>query len=129
MSPIGSPPLILAFLAIGIFSAAMIAVFGWRRVQFGRELGYEGAGRDGRRFAGVGNSDLTDSAGRGGSDSRLGEKPVLWEAWAGRSARVDGVDYGLWDNTMVCIVQRGFVFRLESIRFGRPPLSYFLFSV
>ncbi|KAF8893219.1 hypothetical protein CPB84DRAFT_1783459 [Gymnopilus junonius] len=37
-SAAGSPPLILAFLAVGLFSAAMIIVFGWRRIQFARAL-------------------------------------------------------------------------------------------
>lgn len=36
MSTSGSPPLILAFLAIGLFSAALIFVFGWRRLQLSR---------------------------------------------------------------------------------------------
>ncbi|KIM46762.1 hypothetical protein M413DRAFT_440339 [Hebeloma cylindrosporum] len=29
----GSPPLVLGFLAIAIFTAAMVVVFGWRRIQ------------------------------------------------------------------------------------------------
>ncbi|PPQ96851.1 hypothetical protein CVT26_006020 [Gymnopilus dilepis] len=37
-SAAGSPPLILAFLAIGLFSAAMVIVFGWRRIQYARGL-------------------------------------------------------------------------------------------
>lgn len=37
-SPSSSPPLILAFLAIGLFSAAMAFVF-WRRVQGNRRWG------------------------------------------------------------------------------------------
>lgn len=32
----GSPPLVLAFLSIGLFSAAMVFVFGWRRIQLRR---------------------------------------------------------------------------------------------
>jgi hypothetical protein len=34
-SPSGSPPLILAFLAIGLFSAAMVFIF-WQRIQGNR---------------------------------------------------------------------------------------------
>ncbi|KAK0220306.1 hypothetical protein IW262DRAFT_1014301 [Armillaria fumosa] len=63
-SPGSSPPLILAFLAIGLFAAAMIAVFGWRRIQFGSTAGP-----------------------RAGVDERLrhlGERPKLWDLWTGR---------------------------------------------
>ncbi|KAF8814671.1 hypothetical protein BYT27DRAFT_7249719 [Phlegmacium glaucopus] len=35
-TPIKSPPLVLAFLAIGLFSGAMIFVFSWRRIQLRR---------------------------------------------------------------------------------------------
>ncbi|KAG6828768.1 hypothetical protein H0H87_000871 [Tephrocybe sp. NHM501043] len=31
-----SPPLILAFLAIGLFGLSMVGMFGWRRIQFAR---------------------------------------------------------------------------------------------
>lgn len=34
----GSPPLIIAFLAVGLFIAALVAVFGWRRVVLGRRM-------------------------------------------------------------------------------------------
>ncbi|KAK0480524.1 hypothetical protein IW261DRAFT_1124931 [Armillaria novae-zelandiae] len=63
-SPGSSPPLILAFLAIGLFAAAMIAVFGWRRIQFGSTAGP-----------------------RAGVDERLrhlGERPKLWDLWTGK---------------------------------------------
>lgn len=36
LTPNSSPPLIVAFLAIGLFMAAMIAIFGWRRLTYGR---------------------------------------------------------------------------------------------
>ncbi|KAK0203565.1 hypothetical protein DFS33DRAFT_811934 [Desarmillaria ectypa] len=63
-SPGSSPPLILAFLAIGLFAAAMIAVFGWRRIQFGSAAGPR-AGVDGRL-------------------RHLGERPKLWDLWTGK---------------------------------------------
>ncbi|KAF9446484.1 hypothetical protein P691DRAFT_803904, partial [Macrolepiota fuliginosa MF-IS2] len=89
-SPIGSPPLILAFLAIGIFAAAMIAVFGWRRVHFG-SFQFEGARGNGRRF---GSTSTSDSSAEG---SKLGKKPVLWDVWVDRGTKVDSVEYGFWD--------------------------------
>lgn len=99
-SPVGSPPLILAFLAIGIFSAAMIAVFGWRRVQFGRDAGLwryrDDTRSEGRRGRG------SDPAGPGDvvAATIVGEKPVLWEARTDRSTKVERGDYGCWDNVM-----------------------------
>lgn len=35
-SPSSSPPLVLAFLAIGLFTGAMIFIFAWRRIQLNR---------------------------------------------------------------------------------------------
>ncbi|KAJ3554042.1 hypothetical protein NP233_g12504 [Leucocoprinus birnbaumii] len=99
-SPVGSPPLILAFLAIGIFSAAMIAVFGWRRVQFGRDPHLwglvDGAGSHGRRGGGM---ELAETDGQAGG-TRFGERPVLWEAWTDHANKVERGDYGCWDSTM-----------------------------
>ncbi|KXN87779.1 hypothetical protein AN958_08163 [Leucoagaricus sp. SymC.cos] len=101
-SPTGSPPLILAFLAIGIFSAAMIAVFGWRRVQLGRSDNlwrYGGSiGSDARRA--TRDSDSAGSADRT-TGEKLGKRPVMWEAWADRSCKVGGGDYGGWETTTV----------------------------
>jgi len=90
-SPVGSPPLILAFLAIGVFSVAMIAVFGWRRIQLqlGRETGLWGHPEQ-RRTRGI------DSA-----DSKFGEKPVLWEVQVEHDK--EGDELGSWDNILVCI--------------------------
>ncbi|KAF8155950.1 hypothetical protein B0H34DRAFT_799037 [Crassisporium funariophilum] len=69
-SPAGSPPLILAFLAIGLFSAAMIIVFGWRRIQFGRGGFTLGVPRHG-----------------GGGEYAMGrvlpQRPRLWDLWNG----------------------------------------------
>lgn len=119
-SPVGSPPLILGFLAVGIFFAAMIAVFGWRRVHFGREppswrnLG----GIRVRRFDGP-----TPSVGRSGvvgltGDSKL-ERPKLWEVWTDQSTKSDGVDYGFWDNIMVGTRSVSKVCAVAVVLFGR----------
>jgi hypothetical protein len=35
-NPTASPPLVLAFLAVGLFTAALITVFGCRRVTLGQ---------------------------------------------------------------------------------------------
>jgi len=88
-------------LAIGIFSAAMIAVCGWRRVHFGRDppsWGHIGGMRE-RRF-----EDTTPPVARSGAGVLAGdlklERPKLWEVWTDRSTKPDGVDYGFWDNIM-----------------------------
>lgn len=81
----------------------MIAVFGWRRVQFGREFGQQGIG--GGRVTRSSGFDSTGSAREGGGCSRLGEKPIMWEVWTDRGTKVDTVDYGCWDNVMVCSLQ------------------------
>jgi len=63
----GSPPLIVAFLAVGLFMAAMLTIFGWRRVVFGRFLiqPIGGEGFHAPRMA----------------ESFYGEKPELWDLW------------------------------------------------
>ncbi|KAF8962572.1 hypothetical protein BDZ97DRAFT_1920386 [Flammula alnicola] len=66
-SPAGSPPLILAFLAIGLFSAAMIIVFGWRRIQLGRAFT-------------VGGIPINHAASTNRTNI-LPNKPKLWEPW------------------------------------------------
>lgn len=60
-----SPPLIVAFLAIGLFMAATIAVFGWRRMYLSRGMAIAHHGR------------VTP----GGRGDRFGEKPKLWDLW------------------------------------------------
>ncbi|KAK0449730.1 uncharacterized protein EV420DRAFT_1646723 [Desarmillaria tabescens] len=65
-SPGSSPPLILAFLAIGLFAAAMIAVFGWRRIQFGTAVGSR--------------ADVDERL------RHLGKRPKLWDLWTGKRA-------------------------------------------
>src|ERR1700722_1734356 len=81
-TPGGSPPLILAFLAIGLFTAAMIAVFGYRRIHWGRpwtsEIQVE-----------------VDRSARRRHD--FGEKPKLWDVWATRG--ITEVERG-WTNIL-----------------------------
>ncbi|KAF9476953.1 hypothetical protein BDN70DRAFT_881731 [Pholiota conissans] len=103
-SAAGSPPLILAFLAVGLFSAAMIVVFGWRRFGYGRFT--------------IGGLPRTPSMQhRSGESGKapfvLPKKPKLWEAWnadevtwaevSGRSEEgreVGGYRDGQWANMM-----------------------------
>ncbi|THV04727.1 hypothetical protein K435DRAFT_159921 [Dendrothele bispora CBS 962.96] len=87
-TPGSSPPLILAFLAIGLFSAAMVAVFGWRRVHTGRALARYGMMDPLGRHMG-------DGAGTGNGRKKVvdyGEPPKLWDLWTG-SPR-DGIRSG-----------------------------------
>lgn len=98
-SPAGSPPLILAFLAIGLFSAAMIVVFGWRRIQFGRFI-----------IGGPQPSPFRDAS---KTTFVLPQKPKLWEMWnsdevtwrqvSGSSEKRTGVYDGQWTNMMVSV--------------------------
>jgi len=64
----GSPPLIVAFLAVGLFLAAMLTIFGWRRVVFGR--GFVLQPIIGDRFHAPGMAEYY-----------YGEKPELWDLW------------------------------------------------
>lgn len=64
-----SPPLIVAFLAIGLFLAAMLTIFGWRRMYFNRGL-----------------VTMVHPLGGGGDlmsrrEAYIGEKPELWDFW------------------------------------------------
>ncbi|KAH0826592.1 hypothetical protein J3R83DRAFT_4950 [Lanmaoa asiatica] len=61
----GSPPLIVAFLAIGLFVVAMIGVFGWRRLM---------------RSRGLVNQPIIPNRRR--KSISLGKKPMLWDMWA-----------------------------------------------
>ncbi|KAF8888566.1 hypothetical protein BD779DRAFT_1672241 [Infundibulicybe gibba] len=79
-TPGGSPPLILAFLAVGLFSAAMIAVFGWRRIQFGHRW------QNGRQLA------------LAGSRGELPEKPELWDLTTATPAKSS--DEVRWHNIL-----------------------------
>jgi hypothetical protein len=82
-TPSGSPPLILAFLAIGLFTAAMIAVFGYRRIHWGRPW----------------VSDVQEVVQSSRRRDDIGEKPKLWDLWATRG--VTEVEGG-WGDIMVC---------------------------
>lgn len=86
-SPGASPPLILAFLAIGLFTISMVAVFGWRRVRLGRGAALHPFRNDETEF--------------GEWRRGFGEKPKLWDLWTdGRAVGNEG-DVG-WDAIMVC---------------------------
>lgn len=87
-----SPPLIVAFLAIGLFMAATIAVFGWRRMYMNRGLtiaGYAGGPR-----GGVGGVR------RRGEE--FGEKPELWDLWTREPTR--DKESMKWESIMVSLV-------------------------
>ncbi|KAH7923088.1 hypothetical protein BV22DRAFT_1106280 [Leucogyrophana mollusca] len=79
----GSPPLIVAFLAIGLFMVAMAAVFGWRRVNGNRGLLVHQV-----RAARPGKKPVV-----------LGEKPVLWDMWTRRAAST-AIEDVRWENVM-----------------------------
>ncbi|KAF8548970.1 hypothetical protein OG21DRAFT_1515699 [Imleria badia] len=61
----GSPPLIVAFLAIGLFIVAMLGVFIWRRMSQSRRAQHR---------------PITTN--RRPRPVSLGEKPILWDVWA-----------------------------------------------
>jgi len=67
-SPGASPPLILAFLAIGLFTVSMIGVFGWRRVQYGRLTAPDPTWLE------INDSDA-------GKRRDIGPRPKLWDMW------------------------------------------------
>ncbi|KIJ61577.1 hypothetical protein HYDPIDRAFT_31183 [Hydnomerulius pinastri MD-312] len=79
----GSPPLIVAFLAIGLFTVAMVAVFGWRRMSQSRGLVIRPVGpdRNSKKFL------------------VLGEKPLLRDVWT-RTASGTEADETRWENLM-----------------------------
>lgn len=70
-SPTASPPLILAFLSVALFSAGIIAVLGWKRVHF-----VNSAGHWGFYFGSV-----VPSEGFGSIPAvvDIGEEPRLWD--------------------------------------------------
>ncbi|KAF5379122.1 hypothetical protein D9615_006080 [Tricholomella constricta] len=92
-SPGASPPLILAFLAVGLFAISMMGVLGWRRVQLGRAGMTGGGGDQGEAFGewdeeggggvgvGVGMGGRGRGRGRGGSGGGVGPRPRLWDLW------------------------------------------------
>ncbi|KAG6915019.1 hypothetical protein DXG01_013901 [Tephrocybe rancida] len=68
-SPGASPPLILAFLAIGLFALSMVGVFGWRRIQVAR-LELRG-----------GTHEWNPDERLTGTVNGLGPRPLLWDLW------------------------------------------------
>ncbi|GLB42166.1 hypothetical protein LshimejAT787_1101810 [Lyophyllum shimeji] len=68
-SPGASPPLILAFLAIGLFAVSMIGVFGWRRVQYSRLV----AAGNNPTWLQINTFDT--------SRRDIGPEPKLYEVW------------------------------------------------
>jgi hypothetical protein len=79
----GSPPLIVAFLAVGLFMAAMLTIFGWRRMVFGRGFVIQPIERD-RFFA---------------MSEYFGEEPELWDLWS--RSPVGSMDQLEWKQVMV----------------------------
>ncbi|KAF5343183.1 hypothetical protein D9757_014556 [Collybiopsis confluens] len=93
-----SPPLILAFLAIGLLATAIVAALGWRRVYAARyrssaaarqqqqqeraEAG--GMGRHGRRRR-------RQQQHRNGNGNGIGERPKLWVLWTCLDVEKEGV--------------------------------------
>ncbi|KAJ3822696.1 hypothetical protein EV361DRAFT_312865 [Lentinula raphanica] len=78
-TPTSSPPLILAFLAIGLLVTAIIAALGWRRAYFARFRAE--AERQMRR----------EESSKGALD--VGKKPKLWDLWTipGTEVKEEGV--------------------------------------
>lgn len=78
-----SPPLVLAFLSIGLFGAGVIGVFAWRR--------------------------LWAVEAQRGQQTQLSDKDVLWQndapkLWDMWTGRVDGPDALRWDNILVSLL-------------------------
>jgi len=80
----GSPPLIVAFLAVGLFMAAMLTIFGWRRMVFGRGIVLQPIERE----------DFLNPM-----SSYFGEKPELWDLWS--RSPVGSKDQLEWERIMV----------------------------
>lgn len=70
----GSPTLVVAFLAIGLFTVTMAALFGWRKMHRGRLLVHP---------------VRPVRARTGKIPVVLGEKPALWEMWTRRKEDED----------------------------------------
>lgn len=86
----GSPPLILAFLAIGLLFGAMIAVFGWRRFR-------------------LGSTWVIPEPGPRRVHEPIGKRPELWDVWSYPSFRKQSRDIkdekDLWRSIMVGGIQ------------------------
>ena len=114
-SPTASPPLILAFLSVALFSAGMIAVFGWRRVHFVNSAGHWG-------FY-LGSVVPPDGFGSIPAVVDFGEEPKLWNLHTndlkdGMTQETDA----RWESIMVCRPMCGFYF-LVLTSLHRQPLS------
>ncbi|EMD35649.1 hypothetical protein CERSUDRAFT_116391 [Gelatoporia subvermispora B] len=90
----GSPALILAFLAIGLFAGGIIAMFGFRRYhmssQFGRRRGFVGRRQEEGDLDGPAGFQTTGPRVPRTVKRNFGEKPLLWDVYA-----VDDSDYSL----------------------------------
>ena len=120
-SPRGSPPLIIAFLAIGLFSIAMLLVCGWQRVRVasGWILPTTATGRAGGR----GNF----------KGERLGEKPQLWDvriAYPGPDTRPaeNEDDGGLHGNRKDGEAQKGMRWKDITVRMFHSASAHALFA-
>lgn len=106
LSPSSSPPLILAFLAIGLFSAAVVFVF-WRRIQ---------GNRGGWRLTTTPLDNNNDHSFYFNLPIVNIDVPKLWDlsnggnfARGGQGNKERGLSSDvIWDNLMVHIVPRGF---------------------
>ncbi|KAG8216837.1 hypothetical protein J3R82DRAFT_7097 [Butyriboletus roseoflavus] len=82
-SSAGSPPLIVAFLSIGLFVVAMVGVFGWKRVLRSRD-------------------DQVILPHRTHKSISLGERPMLWDVWADpKVPEKSRIEARRWENMMV----------------------------
>ncbi|KAG6898892.1 hypothetical protein C0993_003123 [Termitomyces sp. T159_Od127] len=79
-APSASPPLILAFLAIGLFALSMIGVFGWRRVQSARLRGLRGE---------MHRHEWTAEERSSARTPMLGPRPKLYDLWTIGAKYVD----------------------------------------
>jgi hypothetical protein len=76
--------LIVAFLAVGLFIAAILTIFGWRRMVFGRGFVMRPIEGDTAFFA---------------MSEHFGEKPKLWDLWS--HPPVGSMDQLEWEQIMV----------------------------
>lgn len=74
----GSPPLILAFLAVGLFAAVMTGVLGWRRLRSGNGIYFP------------------PETGFGPRSKDFGKEPELYEYWISTKN-----DIKCWDEVVV----------------------------
>ncbi|KZT01044.1 uncharacterized protein LAESUDRAFT_731630 [Laetiporus sulphureus 93-53] len=94
----GTPALILAFLAVGLFVGGMLAMFGLRRRMAGRGLRRWFAGGPSAGGLEPDAMDLPQIGGgrRGKKRKSLGKKPELWDVYV----QTKGVEKGLWREIM-----------------------------